>query len=157
MADRSDTHEGAEGPLVGAIAAFGGFISSLGTDTAEFSQRLKRRPRSTDVEAMTRSVTNGSQAEIDPKKEITSKQFYHLAYRMAAKSYDDDLNHNFRKPRSNSRLTAMREMVAAKKAKGGRAYQISSATAHYAGDLTATGARGESLRSGCIRLSDNTA
>jgi sterol 3beta-glucosyltransferase len=134
------THEGAEGPLVGIIAAFGGLMASLGTDTAEFSQRLKKRPRGMDVEA-TRRPTSGEPDEISVEKGITSKHFHHLAYRMAAKSCDEDYTHNFEKPQSRPGLAALREKVAAKKAKGGRGYQITSATAHYIGDLAATGAK----------------
>jgi sterol 3beta-glucosyltransferase len=145
FADLLDTHEGAEGPLVGAVAAFGGFVASLGTDTADFSLRLKRRPRNTDAEALTRLVSNDDQGEISLKKGITSKQFHHLAYRMAAKSYEDDFAHNFRKPRSRPAFAAMRERVAAKKAKGGRGFQVTSATAHYVCDLTATGAKGKPI------------
>jgi hypothetical protein len=60
---------------------------------------------------------------------------------MAAKSYEDDMIHNFEKPSSRPGLTALRDRVAARRAKGGRGYQIVSATAHYIGDLTATGAK----------------
>jgi sterol 3beta-glucosyltransferase len=143
LANPVDTHEGAEGPLVGAVAAFGGLVSSLGTDTAEFSQRLKNRPRSMDVEALQRHISRDDPGEVTLKKGITSKQFHHLAYRMAAKSYEEDPAHNFRKPRSRPAFTAMREKVAVKKAKGGRGYQVTSATAHYLGDLAATGAKGK--------------
>jgi sterol 3beta-glucosyltransferase len=125
------------------MAAFGGLISSLGTNTADFSQRLKKRPRNTDAEALKRHVSKDDPGEVDLKKGITSKQFYHLAYRMAAKSYEEDLAHNLRKPRSRPTFTVIREKVAAKKAKGGRGYQVTSATAHYVCDLAATGAKGK--------------
>ncbi|KZM23991.1 transferase [Ascochyta rabiei] len=134
------THEGAEGPFVGALAAFGGLMASLSTDTAAFSQRLERKPRTMDVESLERIVSNES-GEIDPKKGLTSKQFHHLAYRMAVKSYEEDPARNFKKPRSRPGITAIRTKVAAKKAKGGRGYQITSATAHYICDVTATGAK----------------
>lgn len=139
-----DTHEGAEGPLVGAIAAFGGLMSSIGTDTSEFSQRLKKRSHTEDIETLARTVTNGAEEQLDPKKGITSKQFQHLAYRMAKKSYEDDPVNNFTKPQNRPGLVAVRRKVAEKKAKGGRGYQIASATAHYVCDLTVTGAKGKS-------------
>jgi sterol 3beta-glucosyltransferase len=143
FANLLDTHEGAEGPLVGVIAAFGGFVTSLGIDTADFLQRLKKRPRNIDAEALERHVSNDDQGEISLKKGITSKQFHHLAYRMAAKSYEEDLAHNFRKPRSRHAFAAMREKVTAKKAKGGRGYQVAGATAHYVCDIAATSAKGK--------------
>ncbi|KAF9694720.1 hypothetical protein EKO04_007312 [Ascochyta lentis] len=135
------THEGAEGPFVGALAAFGGLMSSLGTDTTEFSQRLEKKPRNLDVESLARIVSNDEPGEIDPKKGITSKQFHHLAYRMAVKSYEEDPSQNFRMPQSRPGITAIRAKVATKKAKGGRGYQITSATAHYVCDITATFAK----------------
>lgn len=143
---KSDTHEGAEGPMLGAIAALGGLVASIGTDTAEFSRRLKKRPRNVDIEASAQSASLGEADEIDPSKGFTSKQFYHLAYRMAVKSYEKDPIQNFRKPRSRPGIEAMRKAVAEKRAKGGRGYQITSATAHYAYDLAATGARGKLLK-----------
>lgn len=139
----ADTHEGAEGPMVGAIAAFGGLMTSLGTDTSEFSQRLKKRTHSEDVETLARTVTNGPDEELNPKKGITSRQFRNLAYRMAKKSYEEDPDKNFTKPQANPGLVAIRNKVAEKKAKGGRGYQITSATTHYACDLAVTGAKGQ--------------
>jgi hypothetical protein len=135
------THEGAEGPLVGVVAAFGGLVSSIGTDTAEFSQRLKKRPHNKDVEASTRMLTSDKPDLVNVEKGITSTHFHHLAYRMAKKSCDGDYSHNFEKPQSRPGIVALREKVAERKAKGGRGYQISSATAHYVADLAATGAK----------------
>ncbi|KAF1362686.1 UDP-Glycosyltransferase/glycogen phosphorylase [Lizonia empirigonia] len=135
------THEGAEAPLVGAVAAFGGLMASFGTDTNEFSQRLKKRPQNAEVEAMTRVASVEEPGEVDIKKGISSRQFHHLAHRMAAKSYEEDPTHNFKRPKNRPGLTAMRDKVAMKKANGGRMYQITSATAHYACDLAATGAK----------------
>jgi hypothetical protein len=131
------THEGAEGPFVGTVAAFGGFMASLGTDTAVFSQRLKKRPLNSDEEALRRTRSKDD-SDISLEKGITSKQFHHLAYRMASKSCEDDITLNFEKPQSRPGLTALRERVAARRAKGGRGYQITSATTHYIGDLAAT-------------------
>ena len=141
-----DTHEGAEGPLVGAVAAFGGLMASIGTDTTELLHRLRKRPRHVDVETLQRSVSNDEPDDIDLTKGITSRQFHHLAYRMAVKSYEDDPNQNFSKPRNRPGITAIRTRVAAKKVKGGRGYQITSATTHYACDLATTAAKGELLQ-----------
>ncbi|KAJ4985852.1 glycosyltransferase family 28 domain-containing protein [Stagonosporopsis vannaccii] len=135
------THEGAEGPMFGIAAAIGGLMSSIGIDTSEFSQRLKKQPHTEDIETLARVVTNGAEEQLDPKKGITSKQFHHLAYRMAKKSYEEDPAKNFTKPQARPGLVALRRKVAEKKAKSGRGYQITSATAHYVCDLTITGAK----------------
>jgi sterol 3beta-glucosyltransferase len=118
-------------------------MSSFSTDTAEFSHRLKKKSHHEDVETLARTVTNGAEENFDPKKGITSKQFHHLAYRMAKKSYEDDYAKNFTKPNATPGLVAVRRKVEERKAKGGRGFQITSATAHYVGDLAVTGAKGE--------------
>lgn len=145
-ADRAlDTHEGAESPLLGLMATFVGTMTSFGSDTSRFSHRLSKKPRKTGVEMsdMSRMDSNGETEEIDPAKGITSKQLYHLAYRMAAKTYAKKPSQNLTKPRNQPGLAALRNKVAAKKAKGGRGYQITSATAHYVCDLAITGAKSE--------------
>ena len=96
-----------------------------------------------DIETLQRSASNDESDEVDLTKGITSKQFHHLAYRMAVKSYEDDPTQNFKKLRNRPGFAAIRTKVATKKAKGGRGYQITSVTTHYACDLAATGAKGE--------------
>lgn len=118
-------------------------MSSIGTDTTEFSHRLKKRTNSEDVETLARTVTNGADEELDTKKGVTSKQFRNLAYRMAKKSYEADPAKNFTKPQPTPGLVAIRRKVAEKKAQGGRGYQITSATTHYVCDLAVTGAKGK--------------
>jgi sterol 3beta-glucosyltransferase len=118
-------------------------MTSFSTDTAEFSHLLKKKSHHEDVETLARTVTNGAEENFDPKKGITSKQFHHLAYRMAKKSYEDDYAKNFTKPNASPGLVAVRRKVEERKAKGGRGFQITSATAHYVGDLAVTGAKGE--------------
>ncbi|KAI8931389.1 hypothetical protein NX059_011721 [Plenodomus lindquistii] len=135
------THEGAEEPIVGAVAAFGGLMSSIGTDTTEFSQRLKKKTHSDDIEAAARTVANNAEEELDLDSGITSKQFNHLAYRMASKSYEEDETRNFTRPQVRPGLETIRRKVAKAKVKGGRGYQITSATSHYAFDLAVSGAK----------------
>lgn len=117
-------------------------MASIGTDTTDFSHRLKKQTHHEDVETLARTVTNGAEEDFDPKKGISSKQFHHFAYRMAKKSIEDDPAKNFSKPQARPGLIAIRRKVEKTKAKGGRGYQITSATAHYVGDLAATGAKG---------------
>jgi hypothetical protein len=116
-------------------------MTSFGTDTTEFSHRLKKKSHHEEIETLARTVTNGAEEDFDPKKGITSKQFHHLAYRMAKKSCEDNFAENFTKPHATPGIVAIRRKVEEKKAKGGRGFQITSATVHYVGDLAATGAK----------------
>lgn len=143
LTDHKDTHEGAEGPLVGVIAAFGGLMASIGTDTTDFVHRLKKQPHNEDMEVLARTVTNGPDEAFDRKKGITSKHLKHLAYRMAKKTYEDDPEKNFSKPETSSGIVAIRRKVEEKKARGGRGYQVTSAVTHFVGDLAATLAKGK--------------
>jgi sterol 3beta-glucosyltransferase len=145
-----DTHEGAEAPIVGTIAAISGLINGLATDTQDFSHRLKKRPRPSDVEAPS-SIS--SQAADDPtitpksatQPPLSPHNLNNMAWRMAVKTFDDDNLRNLHEPPKNPNrsLAVLRSKIAKRKARGGRAYQIASATAHYVGDVAATGAKGE--------------
>jgi hypothetical protein len=150
-----DTHEGAEAPLVGVVGAFGSLLSSISIDTAEFSRRLQRQPRNIYAKVLQSDDTNDEANEIDPSKGITAKQFHHLAYRMAVKSYEDDPYQNLTKPRNRPAIAAVRTKVAVKQAKGGRVYQVANATMHYACDLATTGARGGQLEALCPYSADS--
>lgn len=170
MLTPTDTHEGAEGPIVGTIAAISGLFSGLATDTKDFSQRLKKRPKpSSDPETAlspppltpppanppannttaaenTLSTTPPQTATDTDHPPLSSEHFNNMAWRMAIKMFDDDNMRNFRDPppTKNRNLAAMRARLAARKArKGGRAHQVVSATAHFVGDVAATGAKGE--------------
>jgi hypothetical protein len=147
-----DTHEGAEAPIVGTIAAISGLISGLATDTQDFSHRLKKRPRPSDIEAPSSpSVQTADDPTSTPKSStkppLSPHHLNNMAWRMAVKTFDDDNLRNFHEPpkNPNRNLAIMREKIAKRKARGGRAYQIASATAHYVGDVAATSAKGESV------------
>jgi sterol 3beta-glucosyltransferase len=151
-----DTHEGAEGPIVGTIAAISGLFSGLATDTQDFSHRLKKRPKPSDPETAPAppsstppadSPTNNSTPKNNHPSEppLSSHNFNNMAWRMASKTFDDDHARNLHDPppTKNLSIASMRARLAARRARGGRAHQVVSATAHYACDVTATGAKGE--------------
>lgn len=140
----ADVHEGAESPLIGAVATISGVIATIGTNTSDFSARLKRRP--------TPGVppTTKDKSRPDPKAEgpdriktLNPGQLESMAYRMAAKTYEDELHDNFKKPATSPMMVTIQARIAEKKAKRARAHQIISATAHYGGDLTKTGLKGK--------------
>ncbi|KAF2129493.1 glycosyltransferase family 1 protein [Dothidotthia symphoricarpi CBS 119687] len=134
-------YEGAEGPSIGAVAAVSGLFSSIGTNTTDFSRRLQRRPGPGTPQKMI--VNNHIRTdETDGQyhnEGLSTEQMENVAWRMATKSHEKDLTRNLEKPARNERLTHVRNKVLVRKVKGGRAYQVTSATAHYAGDLTKTG------------------
>jgi sterol 3beta-glucosyltransferase len=147
-----DTHEGAEAPIVGTIAAISGLINGLATDTQDFSHRLKKRPRPSDIEAPspTSSQTADDRTSIpksSTKPHMSPHNLNNMAWRMAVKTFDDDNLRNFHEPPKNPNrsLAILRAKIAKRKARGGRTYQIASATTHYVGDMAATGAKGESV------------
>jgi hypothetical protein len=147
-----DTHEGAEAPIVGTIAAISGLISGLATDTQDFSHRLKKRPRPSDIEAPSSpSVQTADDPTSTPKSStkppLSPHHLNNMAWRMAVKTFDDDNLRNFHEPpkNPNRNLAILRAKIAKRKARGGHAYQIASATAHYVGDVAATGTKGESV------------
>jgi sterol 3beta-glucosyltransferase len=136
-----DIHEGAEFPVVGAIAAAAYFFSTVGTNASDFSARLKRKPAPVQQQLL---AETGYEAEKrDSQSEsisrLSSVQLEKLATRMAHKIYAADGNDNLNKApvlHGPARLHALR---ANKKTERGRAHQIASATAHFAVDLTKTG------------------
>jgi hypothetical protein len=143
-------HEGAESPTIGAVAAVSGLFTGIGIDTASYGERLRRRPTAEDQLAADgkastegQDLTDGNANETPRGKVVSSKQLENMAWRMAVKTYNDNLFDNFDKPDSNHRLARIHSRVAAKKAKHGRAHQVISATGHYAGDLTKTGLKGK--------------
>jgi sterol 3beta-glucosyltransferase len=149
-------HEGAETPIVGAVAAIAGFATTLGTNTADFSERL-RRPAEV---SHTRPVTGEKVPDIpEPDKHVqpdspSPGQLEIMAQRMALKTYEDNLKDNLRKPiGGQSRLlTRLRTQESAKKANHGRAQQITSATGHYVIDVSRTCSRGKSRPSILLQI-----
>jgi hypothetical protein len=142
-----DVHEGAEAPIVGAVAAVAGFASSIGTNTADFSDRLKKpKPgeilaaaeKASDIRALDeklhRTTPNAGQLEI-------------LAQRMARKTCDDNLAANLRTPQDlqSQMLVRLRTQDNAKRAQQGRAHQIACATGRYTTDVSRTCLKGGSL------------
>lgn len=78
-------------------------------------------------------------AQSERSTELSSEQLEKLATRMAHKIYAADGNDNLNKApvlHGPARLHALR---ASRGAERGRAHQVASAMAHFAGDLTKTG------------------
>jgi sterol 3beta-glucosyltransferase len=100
-------HEGAETPIVGAVAAVAGFATTLGTNTADFSERLRRPAEVSHSHPVTGEKVPGT-PETDRHVQPDSPspgQLEIMAQRMALKTYEDNLNDNLKKPvRGQSRL-----------------------------------------------------
>ncbi|CBY00654.1 similar to glycosyltransferase family 28 N-terminal domain protein [Plenodomus lingam JN3] len=134
-------HEGAESPLIGAVAAMSGTFASIATATSDYSERLKRPNKPADSTSQLPRKRQDEEA-IDQLTGIprpNPTQLETMAWRMALKTYEANVHDNFEKPPENSKLAKMRARIAEKKARRGRAHQIVCATAHYGKDLTKTG------------------
>lgn len=134
-------HEGAESPAVGAVAALSNYVQTLVTDTSEFKARLKKKedtPADTKTERTRKHHHRKHEDEENQLKRLSSAQLESIAWRMALRTYEDDLRNNFEKPKRNPRLAQIHDRIIAKKGNRGRPHQIMSATAHYAGDITKT-------------------
>ncbi|KAF2025017.1 UDP-Glycosyltransferase/glycogen phosphorylase [Setomelanomma holmii] len=133
-------HEGAESPGIGAIAAISGLFAGIGTDTTTYSERLKRRPTAEDQVLDGKASLEAGTADEPPERKVRRpKHLENMAWRMAVKTYEGNLYDNLDKPHTNPKIAKLHSRIAAKKAKHGRAYQLVSATGHYAGDLSRTG------------------
>jgi len=151
-----DVHEGAEGPLVGAVAAAAGFAATLGTNTADFSDRLRRPEKSASGSPIATAKSSEShESDVQRSPDTPSfGQLENMAQRMAKKRFEDDLNDNLRKPPTNQSVlfAKLRTQNCAKNAKQGRARQITSATAQYTVDVSRTSLRGK-FRDTCFSAS----
>lgn len=136
LANNPDIHEGAEFPIVGAIASAAFFFSTISTNTSDFTERLKQRPRSDDIEL----ATSDKEARVDDDSTtmLSSAQLEKLAQRMAHKVYEKSEKDNWNKAPVLHGPARLQQLRAARKAERGRARQIASATAHYVGDLAKT-------------------
>ncbi|KAH3904265.1 hypothetical protein HBH56_237920 [Parastagonospora nodorum] len=138
-------HEGAEGPLVGAVAAVAGFAATLGTNTTDFSDRLRRPDKSESGRpTATAKSSESHESDVQPKPDTPSSgQLENMAQRMAKKRFEDDLNDNLRKPPGGQSMlfVKLRSQNCAKNSKQGRARQITSAAAQYTVDVSRTSLR----------------
>jgi sterol 3beta-glucosyltransferase len=145
----ADVHEGAETPLVGAVAAVAGFATTLGMNTTDFSDRLQRPTQTAHgglVAAAKRSESSEVASHQHPHPNAPSSgQLENMAQRMAKKTFEENLNDNLNKPagRQSQTMARLRTQDSAKRAKRGRVCQITSATAHYVDDVSRTCLRGK--------------
>jgi sterol 3beta-glucosyltransferase len=134
-----DIHEGAEFPLVGAVAAVAGFFSTVATNTSNYSERLKHR---STAEVQTRTAEDVLRVDVensrDEEKILNPVQLEKLAIRMAYKTYEGSLQDDLNKTPALRGVGKYCTYIASKRAERGRAHEVSSATAHYAADLTRT-------------------
>ncbi|KAL5117639.1 hypothetical protein ACEQ8H_004532 [Pleosporales sp. CAS-2024a] len=136
-------HEGAEGPSVGAIAAVAGFAASLGINTADFSDRLKKPRQSADrrtgASAEKISESRDTDQQLQPGS-LSLGELEMIAQRMAKKTMKKNLQENTRIPQQHPSqlLVRLRTQQDVKKAQRGRAHQIAYATGHYAMDVSGT-------------------
>lgn len=135
-------HEGAESPIIGAVAALSNYIATLGADTSEFKARVKKQDKGSDTDAtprpkLPRKHHRHAEEERELKK-LSSVQLENFAWRMALRTYEDDFRNNFESPHKNPKLLQVHERINGKQKDRSRPHQIASATAHYASDLTKT-------------------
>lgn len=134
-----DVHEGAEFPLLGAVAAVAGFFSSAATNTSNYSERLKHRSAEETKARGAVELSDVDNAKGNNKgKKPSPTQLEKLAIRMAHKTYEGDLQDDLDKPPALRGVGKYCARVASEKAERGRAHEVTSATAHYAVDLTRT-------------------
>jgi sterol 3beta-glucosyltransferase len=125
---------------VGAVAAASYFFSTIGTNTSDFSRRLKRQPI---LQQPLFSNKESSEADHGDDQVLSSAQLEKLAQRMAHKIYEKDNQDNLKTAPVLHGPAALQARRAARKPERGRAHQVASATVHYAGDLTKTGLKSE--------------
>ncbi|KAF1915267.1 hypothetical protein BDU57DRAFT_518153 [Ampelomyces quisqualis] len=132
-------HEGAEFPLVGAIAAVAGFFSTVATNTSNYSERLKNRTTLTAQTILAEKVSESNVVDgPDKEKKLSPAQLEKLAVRMANKTYEGNLQDDLTKTPYLRGVGKYCAHIAAKRAERGRTHEVTSATAHYAMDLTRT-------------------
>ncbi|KAF2276148.1 UDP-Glycosyltransferase/glycogen phosphorylase [Westerdykella ornata] len=145
-------NEGAEGPIVGALASVSGFFMAVGTATSEFLYQLKVppavRPREESIKSPPptnnangeRAVSPPSSYLNDPAGEIPPRplkiqQMQHLAHKMATKSLSAGDATIPEGPSPTFRERHKMMWKARDKGEHGRAYHITRAFTCYAGQL----------------------
>ncbi|KAF2824116.1 UDP-Glycosyltransferase/glycogen phosphorylase [Ophiobolus disseminans] len=135
-------HEGAEFPIIGALAAVAGFFSTIVTNTSDYSERLKRRPADEHRPGTTKDILETNESNgLATGQGLSSAQMEKLAMRMAHKTYEGTFHDNINKEPRLRGPVRIQARIAAKEAEQGRARQVTMATVRYAGDLTKTSLR----------------
>lgn len=145
MLTTEDVHEGAEAPLTGAVAAASSFFTNLAINTSEFSHRLKQ-PNLQGIDPTGATNTQKKEGRDEEHKDQTKIRIWlaHFASMMATKSLKDHWQVDIEKALDAQEIAKVYAPLAAQEAEHGRAYQITSATLHYAGDVTMTHLKGTS-------------
>ncbi|KAJ6280307.1 glycosyltransferase [Bipolaris maydis] len=130
-------HEGAETPLIGAVAAGSSFFTNLAINTSDFSHRLKKPKLQVNS---TGAINTRKKEELDDEsKDLPVNPIWlaSMASMMATKTLKDNWQDVEKTPDAQE-TAKIRALFVAQEAEHGRAYQITSATLHYAGDVTKT-------------------
>ncbi|KAF4991311.1 hypothetical protein FDECE_14081 [Fusarium decemcellulare] len=146
--------EGAEHPVIGAVAAASGFVTAVATATADYSQRLKNRPQSEKARRLSAkgdgpfrpSDEHEAQAGmlrcvVGPEA-LTPAQMEEIALRMATKSlYTADPTMSLSRPISSIHSKHKKAWRTREQGRYGRAFYVTRVTGKYACELTKAGAK----------------
>ncbi|KAG9500430.1 hypothetical protein J7337_008908 [Fusarium musae] len=149
--------EGAEYPLVGAVAAVSGFASAIGTATSDYAERLRNSPGRGKTR---RSSIDDTQEEVltDPAEAKTGearlrkgprganqKDMEILARKMATKTLNGAepvfLTPKLRRPVTGLHQKHKKAWRAHEGGRNGRVFYVTRVTGKYIGDLAAASAR----------------
>lgn len=129
--------------MIGAVAAASSFFTNLAINTSDFSHRLKKpKLQGIDSTGTTNTQKNWGLDEGHKDQAISPIWLAHMASMMATKSLKDNWQDDFDKMPDAQEIAKIHALLAAQEAEHGRAYQITSATLHYAGDVTKTYLKG---------------
>ncbi|KAF4332436.1 udp transferase [Fusarium beomiforme] len=160
-------NEGAEHPIIGAVAAVSGFFTAIGIAASDYSSRLKKQPgrpepggeislqsapsatmSDGDMKTMT-SSSDQSQAHEGTLKEfldsnpLTSAEMQAIAHKLATKSLrttETDFSKIQPDPTAHEKRKAA--WRALEQGRHGRAYYITRATGRFAADVTVASLKG---------------
>ncbi|KAF4967821.1 hypothetical protein FZEAL_10481 [Fusarium zealandicum] len=147
--------KGAEDPIIGVIAAASGFVSSLGTATADYSRRLKNRnptPRSTGrlvfegkkpyPPANEQDERDGIFRGIVGPEALTPTDMENIARKMATKSLlNADPSVAAAKPALDVCKKHKDTWRSREEGQNGRAYYVTRATGRYVADIAKASAK----------------
>ena len=121
------------------MAAVAGFFSTVATNTSNYSERLKNRS-APEVQTRTAEESSGVDGVDDHTKEkgLSPVQLEKLAIRMAHKTYEGNLQDDLNKRPALRGVGKYCAHIAKTRAERGRTHEVTSATIHYARDLTRT-------------------
>ncbi|KAF4953377.1 hypothetical protein FSARC_12428 [Fusarium sarcochroum] len=146
--------EGAEHPVIGAVAAVSGFASAVGTATSDYAQRLRNTPRPgaarrQSVKEDASTSTDGNDDSILRRRKgpasLTNADMEAIARKMATKTlYGAEPTFSAAKlsrPVSEIRTKHRRAWTAHERGRNGRVFYVTRVTGKYVGELVGATAR----------------